>query len=565
MSVFVAVVHRPSLSRRQVLQAGAVAAAAGALRPAVPAFAARPALFELDLDGALPMASAAAAGGWRTTPVLRAPRRFDLVGLRWARGSDAEAMVRARRRGGRWTDWAALHAIGDHGPDGDTTPPGTDPAFVGAADEFQLRLRGNPRRLRARFVRALPTASLAARAGRRLRGRRRARAAQLPAGAPPAIIPRADWGGDTVPPRVKPIYGEVQIAFVHHTVTTNKYGPEDSAALVLGIARFHRDGNRWNDIGYNFLVDIYGQVFEGRAGGVDQAVVGAQAQGYNSVSTGIACLGTFTDVAQSPAAMDALAQLIGWKLSLHAIPTEGTVTVTSAGGSANRYAAGTPVTFERISGHRDGNSTACPGNTLYAQLADLRTAAARFAGPISGLTVYATRRVRGVRPVDVSGYLRFPDGSSAAGLPLDIEYQSAGSAWTPIARTSCNTDGSWRATVTLPASGRLRAVFEGDILRGRQESLPRRVSVLARVSLQVDDDRLRRGQAIEITGTATPAERVSVTLERRSGRRWVRERRRSLAVRDGAFRMRIRPRRRAKYRVTARVGGVRRRRILRVF
>jgi hypothetical protein len=108
-------------------------------------------------------------------------------------------------------------------------------------------------------------------------------------------------------------------------------------------------------------------------------------------------------------------------------------------------------------------------------------------------------------------------------------------------------------------------VFAGDGVRPRQESLPRRVTVLARVSLQVSDDRLRRGQVIEVTGTATPAERVSVTLERRSGRRWVRERRRRLAVRDGAFRMRLRPRRRAKYRVTARVGGVRRRRIVRVF
>ena len=77
---------------------------------------------------------------------------------------------------------------------------------------------------------------------------------------------------------------------------------------MLGIARFHRNSNGWNDIGYNFLVDKYGQIFEGRAGGIDQPIVGAQAQGYNSVSTGVSCLGTFTSVAQTPAGMDALAR-----------------------------------------------------------------------------------------------------------------------------------------------------------------------------------------------------------------------------------------------------------------
>ena len=93
--------------------------------------------------------------------------------------------------------------------------------------------------------------------------------------------------------------------------------------MVLGITRYHRDGNGWNDVGYNFLVDRYGQVFEGRAGGVDQAIVGAQAQGWNTVSTGIACLGTFTDVAQTEAGLDALARLIGWKLSVHGVPVAG--------------------------------------------------------------------------------------------------------------------------------------------------------------------------------------------------------------------------------------------------
>ena len=270
-------------------------------------------MFELDLAGA---PATAASAGWRTTGVLRAPRRFDLMGLVWAHGSHAEAQLRARRRGGRWTRWVTLHELGDHGPDRGRLPAGTDPAFTGAADEFQLRLRGAPRDLRARFVRAQPTARLAT----RLRRRRRARRAQ--AGAPPAIIPRSAWGGDSVPPREPPIYGEVQLAFVHHTVTANDYTPEESPGIVLAIARYHRNSQGWNDIGYQFLVDKYGQIFEGRAGGIDQAVVGAQAQGWNSTSTGVACLGDFTSIAQTPEGMDALARLIGWKLSVHGVPDD---------------------------------------------------------------------------------------------------------------------------------------------------------------------------------------------------------------------------------------------------
>jgi N-acetylmuramoyl-L-alanine amidase len=544
----------PSLTRRQALKAGALAAAATSLRPAVPAVAARPeALFEMSLGGAVQ--ARAASAGWQTTRVFRAPRRFDLVGLVWARGSHAEAQLRARRRGGRWTGWVTLHGLGDHGPDRGRTPAGTDPAFVGAADEFQLRLRGAPRALRARFVRALPDARLRTRLARRAQ-----------AGAPPLIISRAEWGGDSVPPREAPAYGEVQIAFVHHTVTANDYGPEDSAGIVLGIARYHRNSNGWNDIGYNFLVDKYGQVFEGRAGGIDQAVVGAQAQGYNSVSTGVSCLGDFTSIAQTPEGMDALARLIGWKMAVHAVPTQGEITVISAGGPSNRYPSGTPVTFQRISGHRDGNNTACPGNVLYTQLEQLRSSAAQFAGPAVGLSVYAAKEVRGIKPSDVSGYLRFPDGSPAAGASVAVEYVRSGSTeWTELGSTVAGADGSWRVTVEFPASGRVRAVFAGDSGRARLESAPRRVTVLARLNLTLSRTRLRLGSRARVTGVADPATHVRLTLQYRSRRRWVTRTRRLVRVRRGAYRTTVRPAWRGKWRVSTQVGRIVRRRTLRAF
>jgi hypothetical protein len=526
----------------------------------MPALAARPdSLFELDLSRVFAgRAHVAGAGGWRSTGVLRAPRRFDLMGLRWARGSHAEAQVRARRRGGRWTPWVTLHSAGDHGPDHGRRVPGTDPAFMGAADEFQLRVRGNPRSLRARFVRALPTA----RAARRL-GARTARAKKQVAGSPPPIIPRSAWGGDSVPPREAPLYGDVQIAFVHHTVTANDYAPEDSAGIVLGIARYHRNSNGWNDIGYNFLVDKYGQIFEGRAGGIDQPIVGAQAQGWNSHSTGISCIGTFTSVPETPAGIDALARLIGWKMTVHAVPTEGTVVVTSLGGETNRYPSGTPVTFQRISGHRDGCNTSCPGDSLYAQLDQIRTLATQYAG--TGLSINAPREIRGLKEVAVSGSLHFDDDSSPAGLPIALEFATPDAYWEPLGTTTTAPDGSWATSVQFPISGKVRAVFPGDATRSRLESAARAVTVLPKMDVKLGRRNVRLGSSVQAKGSAVPADTVRLTLDRRVKRHWVRERNRMLTVRKGKFKIRLRPRSRGRYRLMVQKGRVKRRRAMRVF
>jgi hypothetical protein len=554
--VFCLIVRRHRLSRREALGLGA-AAVAGSLVRARPALA-LPRAFELDL--AAEGAPERGGAGWRTSGVLRAPRRFDLIGLRWARGARIEAQVRARRRGGGWTPWVPLAAAPGHGPDGGRAPAGSDPVWTGAADLFQLRLRGSARDLRARFVRSQPAAAAARRLARRSR---RARAAQ--AGAP-RIVSRAEWGGDAHPPRHDPGYGQVQLAFVHHTVTANDYAPTESAGIVLGICRYHRDTNRWNDIGYNFLVDRYGQVFEGRAGGVHLAVVGAQAQGYNSVSTGVACLGDFSAIPQSEPGVDALARLLAWKLSLHGVPVQGRVVVTSGGGESNRHPAGTPVTFERISGHRDGDRTSCPGDVLYAQLADLRARAARYAVPVSRVTVRSgARRVRAGRPAPLSGELRFADGSSAGGAPLDVEFQTAGSAWTRLTGATAGADGRWAAAVALPATGLVRAVFPGDGARPRLESRPAAITLVPRLTLALVPRRLRAGRVVRVAGTLAPARPVRVTclVERRSGRRWVRVQRKRINVRGGRFSTRLRLRRPGLYRVSIVTAGATIRRLVR--
>ncbi len=100
----------------------------------------------------------------------------------------------------------------------------------------------------------------------------------------------------------------------------------------------------------------------------------AQAEGWNAQSTGVANLGNFSNGGQSSAALRALDRLISWKLDVHGTPRGGKATLVSAGGGTNRYRAGTRVQFNRISGHRNGNHTECPGDGLYAQLPRLRRA-----------------------------------------------------------------------------------------------------------------------------------------------------------------------------------------------
>ncbi len=117
------------------------------------------------------------------------------------------------------------------------------------------------------------------------------------------------------------------------------------------------------------------------AGGIDEPVVGAHAGGYNLVSSGVAVLGTFTSVLISPAARGALEELLAWKLSLHGVPSQGRVVVkvNPAGASYSKYPADARVPLPRIAGHRDADTTDCPGNVLYGELPAIRAGVQRLA------------------------------------------------------------------------------------------------------------------------------------------------------------------------------------------
>jgi hypothetical protein len=502
-------------------------------------------------DFVLPVAGAHAAAGaphgtW-TSPVLRPGRRFDVFGVRWSRTSghlDLHARVRDPRGG--WRRWVELgHAH---------SARASDPAWAGGADAVQLRLEGRARGLRVHFVAASVPAP-------------RARAAQTeaqPTGAPP-IVPRSEWAGRACDPRDAPTRGEVRMAFVHHTVTANDYGPEDSREMVLGICRYHRNGNGWDDVGYNFLVDKYGTIFEGRAGGIDQAIVGAQAQGYNSVSTGVANLGDYEGVPQSEAALQATGRLLAWKLPLHGAPVQGKLAVVSAGGSSNRYPNGRTVTFERISGHRDGNSTACPGAALYAQLPRIREIAAGRAPAVappgaSGLPAALT--LQPVAPVfaypaavGVAGRLTDAAGAGVGGRRVTVQIATS-QGWRPVVTTTSGDDGSWSAEFRASRSWDVRAVHN-EVVSPRTRAV-----VAPTLEARLAAARVTAGRSAVVLGAVRPAKGallVEASRQARPGGRFVRAfavRRRVAA--DGRFRAAVALRRPGLYRLRVRFAGDRR-------
>ncbi|MYR40857.1 peptidoglycan recognition protein [Streptomyces sp. SID5910] len=198
-------------------------------------------------------------------------------------------------------------------------------------------------------------------------------------GPRPGITTRRGWGADEKLREKKFVYTKkVKAAFVHHSATGNNYRCSQAPSVIRGIYRYHVKSMRWRDIGYNFLVDKCGKIYEGRAGGVSKPVLGAHTMGFNSNSMGIAVLGTYGSKKPSSAAVKAVARLTAWKLGLYGVNPRGKTYLKSGGG--NLYRKGKNVRLNVISGHRDGFSTSCPGTQLYKKLGSARSSAAKYQG-----------------------------------------------------------------------------------------------------------------------------------------------------------------------------------------
>ncbi|GAA2321593.1 N-acetylmuramoyl-L-alanine amidase [Streptomyces kunmingensis] len=196
----------------------------------------------------------------------------------------------------------------------------------------------------------------------------------------PDIIPQSVWGPGLSHDGTPTYDTDIKAAVVHHTgVDADNQVPCAKSAERLRQIQQDHVSKGYYDLGYNFVVDRCGQIFEGRTGGMDLPVHGAHDYGFNTDTVGISYIGNFESAKPTKAALDAIARVAAWKFGQYGIVATGNVTLTSNGDldvDGNKVAKGTTITLPRVFGHKDTNATLCPGANLYPKLSRIRTLAA---------------------------------------------------------------------------------------------------------------------------------------------------------------------------------------------
>jgi hypothetical protein len=354
------------LSRR-----AAVVLAAALLGPALPSLAVTtsatvvaPAIRTVDI-----------AAGTLVSSVTDADQ---LVGVTWEAGSPRVAVRWLTPTG--WTGWETSEDDSDVpvAQERDGARAGTEPVWrPTGATRVETRVTGSARGLQlvtigdgdARAVRSLGTPAAHAADASRLLGR---------------VHTRADWGADESLRSEKPSYAKrVDAVVVHHTAGGNDYRPEDVPKKIRADYAYHVKARGWSDLGYNLVVDRFGGIWEGRAGGFGRATIGAHAAGFNTGTLGVSLLGDMTKAAPTEHTVDAMAKVAAYAGATWQFDPRQDVTLTSKG--SPRYRSGTKVRLGRVHGHKDTGRTACPG-ALYDRLGDIRLGAARLLGPAPRIT-----------------------------------------------------------------------------------------------------------------------------------------------------------------------------------
>jgi uncharacterized protein with LGFP repeats len=329
---------------------------------------------------------------------------FSVVALTASDLVDTKAMVRARQPDGTWGPWYDTEAVDTRRDDRAASPrtTGTEPIYVGKTKSVQILVTRKPTAATAPDhagsapVQPIPaaarsddpaqmnasalTAVLIDPGRSAIDGALSDVAAALP-GDGPNVISRAQWGADESIRCEEPTYDDALGGVtVHHTAGRNDYSKSESAGIVRAIYTYHAKTLGWCDIGYNALVDKYGQIFEGRFGGLDRPVQGAHAGGFNENTSGVALMGNHESQPPTDEALNAVGKFVGWRTKVAGLDPKGYTTMYSEGTQYTPYAEGESVRLPVVFAHRDVGNTTCPGDAAYALMDRIRDIAASSGG-----------------------------------------------------------------------------------------------------------------------------------------------------------------------------------------
>ncbi|MFI7192635.1 N-acetylmuramoyl-L-alanine amidase [Nocardia nova] len=313
---------------------------------------------------------------------------FSMVALTAKELADTTSLIRAQQADGTWGPWFPADRVDTDRSDHAAAPArsGTEPIYVGETKAVQI-LTTHKAITPAAGRSDDPAQQAASRLSAVLINPGRGAiddnlasvAAPLPGGGP-KVISRAQWGADESLRCEEPTYDDgLGGITVHHTAGRNDYTKAESAGIVRAIYAYHAKTLGWCDIGYNALVDKYGQIFEGRYGGLDRPVEGAHAGGFNENTAGVAMMGDFETEPPSDAQLQATGQFVGWRAKIAGLDPEGHTTMYSEGTDYTPYAEGAAVDLPIVFAHRDVGNTTCPGDAAYARMDRIREIAAGVA------------------------------------------------------------------------------------------------------------------------------------------------------------------------------------------
>lgn len=292
-------------------------------------------------------------------------------------------------------------------------------------------------------------------------------------GQEPDIISRAHWGADESIRGRAPMYDNgIKAGVVHHSAGVNDYARQDSAAIVRSIYDYHTRTLGWSDIAYNALVDKYGQVFEGRFGGMTRSVRGTHTGGFNRNTWAVCMIGEFDAVGPTPVQVATVGRLLGWRLAMDGIDPHGSVALASDGGPYTRFPQGAAVSLPCIFAHRDVSDTDCPGHLGYALMDEIRDIAARFnkrpraqdlAQSLQGSAIYDRWQAMG----GMNSPLGAPTSpeSQGAGATRYVIFENGAMYWSPASGAqpvagaiyaAWGTLGYEHSALGLPTSGEIQ-------------------------------------------------------------------------------------------------------------